>query len=87
VSDQIIQQPDGRFAVFSTGTDTLVIVDATADELADYYAERAAKNARQSAQRTIDRVRAGEARSVYAQFVMTWDEAVTKSRANGGELP
>jgi hypothetical protein len=59
-------------------------VDATADELADYYVrERAAKNARQSAQRTIDRVRAGEARSVYAlaEFVMTWDEAVTKSRA------
>lgn len=34
---QIIQQPNGLFAVFSTDTDTIVVIDATEDEVLAYF--------------------------------------------------
>jgi hypothetical protein len=79
---RIIRQPDGLLCVFSTGTDTIIVRDATADELADWYAERAAKSARESALDTCEQVLAGRARDIYCQFVMTYEEAV---RMTAGE--
>lgn len=75
---QIIQQPDGNLCVWSTVVDELIITDATPQELADYYADRAATDARIETQEIIERVLAGEARKVYFQFTMTYDEAVTR---------
>lgn len=72
---QIIRQPDGKLAVFSTGTDSWILYDATAEELLDHYAERAAQRAREDTQRAIDAVTSGEPRRVYYQFVMTFEEA------------
>ena len=75
MTHQIIRQPDGRLAVFSTGVDDWIIADATSEELGDYYAERAAKDARKSALDTCDKVLSGNARKVYYQFAMTYEEA------------
>ena len=72
---QIIRQPDGKLAVYSSVVDAWILVDASPDELLDYYAERAAKDARRSAQHTIDAVMAGEPNRIYCQFTMTFDEA------------
>ena len=82
---QIIQQPDGKLAIFSTGVDSWIVMDATPDEIADYYAERAAADARRSARNTLNRVLAGKPREVYCQFAMTFDEANQESREHGGE--
>jgi hypothetical protein len=82
---QIIKQPDGKLAVFSSGTDTWILSDATAADLEDYYAERAAEDARRSARETLEHVLAGESRRVYRQFAMTFDEANQSSRESGGE--
>jgi len=46
---QIIKQPDGKLAVYSSGVDAWVVVDASPEELLDYYAKRAADDARRSA--------------------------------------
>jgi RecB family endonuclease NucS len=84
VGHQIIQQPDGLFAVFSNGvvdpvnpeaTGTWILLDATADDLLDFYGQRAAAEARRHTMITIENVRAGQARKSYYQFTMTFEEA------------
>lgn len=81
---QIIKQPDGRLCVFSTFTDNIILADATADELADYYAEDAAEKARKETKRLTDMVLNGEKRP-YFQRTMTYDEAVELHRKHNGE--
>lgn len=85
MSEQIVRQPDGRFAVFSTITDTIHIYDATAQEIVDHFAEKAAADARQKAQRLVDLVAADNARAAYFQFALTWQEALDMDREHGGE--
>lgn len=76
MAHQIIAQPDGRYCVFSTVVDALVIVDATADDLLDYYSGQAAAEAEQRVQKIIANVKDGNARESYHQFTLTYDEAV-----------
>ena len=82
---QIIRQPDGKLAVFSSVTDTWILMDAAPADLEDYYAERAAEDARRSARETLEHVLAGEPRKAYCQFAMTFDEANQSSRESGAE--
>jgi hypothetical protein len=72
---QIIKQPDGRLAVFSSVVDDWIIRDATQQELEDYYAGEAATKARKDTRRVCEAVLAGNARSVYYQFAMSFAEA------------
>ncbi len=85
MGNQIIRQPDGHFAIFSSNTDTIIVWDATKDEVVEWFVERAAERARQDAQRVIDHVAAGDPRRAYFQFAMTWEEALATDRERGGE--
>ena len=75
MSHQIIKQPDGKLAVFSSGVDDWIITGVTRDELCGYYAGEAAKEAHQSALEACNAVLAGEPRAVYYQSTMTYEEA------------
>jgi len=86
MGQQIIKQPDGRLAVFSSVTDTFIVVDATPEELIEWRAEEAAERAREQTRREVDKVLAGNSRGVYSQFAMTWEEAAAKDRENDGDL-
>lgn len=85
MAEQIIQQPDGRLAVFSSVVDAFVVVDATPDELIDYRVEEAALKARERAHAEIERVLSGEPKP-YHQFTLTWEEAVQMDREHGGNV-
>lgn len=74
MSHQIVLQPDGRLAVWSSVVDDWVFYNADAEELLDYYAERAAAEARESAAASIAAVLEGRPRKVYYQFTRTFDE-------------
>lgn len=82
---QIIRQPDGLLAVFSTEVDGWVVYDATPDELLDWYAAQAAEDARARTQRVLDAVLSDQARKVYAQFTKTFDEANNEHLEHGHE--
>jgi hypothetical protein len=82
---QIIVQPDGQLCVFSTEVDQIVLADASPAELVEHFAELAAAEVRRSTTRKITAVLAGDARSVYAQFALTYDEAVRMHREYGGD--
>lgn len=75
MSDQIIQQPDGLYAVFSSITDSFEYVDGSKDEVIEYFAKRAATRARAHVTEIFAGLAAGGPKKVYRQFAMTWDEA------------
>jgi len=89
VGNQIIHQPDGKFAVFNTNTDTIVFWDATKDEVVDWFVQlelAALERRKQHIADMIDQVGADNAREVYHQFAMTWDEALDRDREHDGEV-
>lgn len=75
MGQQIIRQPDGLLAVFSSVVDAFVILDATPEELVEWRAEKAAERARKDTLRDLEHVLAGNPEKVYYQFTKTWDEA------------
>ena len=83
---QVIKQPDGLLAIFSSYTDTWAVYDATGDEVVDWFAEQAAKSARRDAAGIVSAIQVGKPRQVYYQFAMTFDEANAKSGEHGGEV-
>ncbi|MEU4578958.1 hypothetical protein [Nonomuraea sp. NPDC023979] len=85
MGNQIIRQPSGKYAIFSTYTDTIIVWHATEDEIVEYYAEEAAERARETARRLIGHVAAGEPRKAYHQFAMTWEEALAEDRKHHGD--
>ena len=81
---QIIRQPNGLYAVFSSFTDTWILNDATRDDLIGYYAEKAAKDARESTVRLLDDIDEDPCKAYY-QFTMSFEEANAASVEHGGE--
>lgn len=81
---QIIKQPDGKLAVFSTGVDGWIFWDATPEELIEHYRDEAARQAEQRITDIVKAVENNEARRIYAQFTMTFDEANAKHLENEG---
>lgn len=77
---QIIRQPDGLYAVFSSGVDRWVAADLTRDQYIEWRVEQAVREAREDAGRLLDDADAG---LVYSGY--TFEEANEKSVAHGGE--
>lgn len=86
MGQQVIKQPDGRLAVFSSITDTFIVVDATPEEIIEWRAEDAAERARERTRIELDKVLSGDARAAYFQFALTWEEASEMNRDHGGDL-
>lgn len=82
MGQQIIKQPDGKLAVFSSIVDAFIVVDATPEEILDWRAVEAAAKERERTQRELDAVLAGDPRRVYYQFARTWEEAAEMDRQN-----
>src|ERR1035441_5736601 len=76
----VIRQPDGLYAVFSSGTDQWVAWDLTREQYIDRRVEEAAREARADAARLRDDTDAG---LVYAGY--TFEEANAESVEHGGE--
>lgn len=72
---QVIKQPDGRLAIWSSNSDTWVVVDAEPEEVVDYFVQHAARDARRSAEATVAAVVEDRPRDVYYQFAMSFEEA------------
>ncbi|BBH17487.1 hypothetical protein Back2_17740 [Nocardioides baekrokdamisoli] len=82
---QVIKQPDGKLAIFSSGTDRWAVYDGTPEEIIQFFVDRAARDAKRSAEQVVDAVIADEPRSIYFQFALTFKEADETHRKSGGE--
>ena len=88
MGNQIIKQPDGKFAVLNSNTGTIVLWDATKDEVVDWFAEvelAALERMKQRVAEIVDHVNAGNARQAYSQFAVTWEEALERDQKHDGE--
>lgn len=78
MGNQIIKQPNGRYAVFNSVVDTFTVYDATIEELiedaANEYRESITEGYRKIAQQLDN------GGKPYHQFTMTFDEAVKWAR-------
>jgi hypothetical protein len=77
MTHQIIQQPDGLFCVFSSRLDRFSILDATEQELIDYYVEEKIREVRKEMTMLLTQIKSGHSRPS-AHFTMTYDDAVAK---------
>ena len=75
---QIIRQPDGRYAVWSSVVDDFVMHDVTAQEIEDDFALEAAEEAREGVREVVRALKQGK--RPYHQFTMTYDEAQALAR-------
>lgn len=83
MAEQIIKQPDGRLAVFSTITDSLIVLDASPEEIVEWRSKRAAANERARTRQELDRLLDENDPGPYYQFAMTWAQVVAKGRGSG----
>lgn len=81
---QVIKQPDGLYAIFSSVVDSWIVYDATRQDVIDYYAGQAEKDTREKVTRILDSVDE-DPRKAYYQFAMTFEEANALSVEHGGE--
>jgi hypothetical protein len=77
MAHQIIKQPDGRYLIWSTIVDDIIVYDADREEVVDYFAEVAARDARGTAGMMIDLVDE-DPRRAYAQFTIPFEQVATR---------
>jgi hypothetical protein len=81
---QILKQPDGEFAVWSTNSDSIIIYDATEADIVTYFLERDVRDSIAATMKIIDELEAGE--KPYYQFTMTWEQALKEHEERHGPL-
>ena len=73
MGQQIIKQPNGYYAVFSSVVDNFVILDATPQEIIDEWIDYERKRLTERVNQIVKELDSGG--KPYYQFTMTWDEA------------
>lgn len=73
MGQQIIQQPDGRYALWSTVVDNFILRDVTPDQIIAYRVARARHEIETEVRNTVAELASGG--KPYFQFTMTWEEA------------
>lgn len=89
MGEQIIKQPDGRYAVFSRISNTFVILDATVEDIMNVRAEEAARLARRQVEIELEELEANLSQApqtpVYIRRI-SWDHACVLNEKHGGDL-
>jgi hypothetical protein len=74
MAHQIIQQPDGAYALWSTTSDAFVVIDATPEDLIQYFLAQEEQRIRANVERIMQQLDRQE--RPYYQFTMSWQEAL-----------
>jgi len=72
MAQQIVKQPSGKYAIYSSVTESIVGLDFTAEELQDHYANGAAQESRARVQVILDKINADV--PAYYQFTKKWED-------------
>lgn len=76
---QIIKQPDGKFALWSTIIEDFIFTDASPAQIIEFLCEEARTEITKTTNATCDKLNPGEQAYIY-QF--TWEEAVEFVKRN-----
>lgn len=67
---QIIEQPNGQYAIFSSDSDEFVLLNASREEVAEFLVSRAVRDAKERAERDVE-----EMFSLLSGQSLSWKEA------------
>lgn len=82
MGQQIVKQPNGLYAVWSSVVDDFVLFDATPDDIVNEMVNTERKNISESVRRIIGQLAAND--KPYCQFTMSWRECLaTIKRLHG----
>ena len=84
MGQQIIKQPNGKYSVFSSISDTFMIVDWTKEQIIEWRGEEAKQQAEEATKKTIEELDSGK--HPYCQFAKTWTEAAATHQRNKGNV-
>ncbi len=71
---QIIKQPDGKLAVYSTADNEFLLLGATLEDIVSLFVKEHARIIKKDVHRIVDLLE--KDRKPYYQFTRTWTEAV-----------
>lgn len=80
---QVILQPDRRFAIVDSTSDTIVMWDMEQTEVWLFFIADATERALHHAQNITNGLRRN--RKPYHQFTLTWEQALEDDKDHGGE--
>jgi hypothetical protein len=78
MGQQIIQQPDGKYALWSSVVDAFVLIDATPEEIVEHWLAEEATRLRSRVAEIVQQL--NEGKRPYLQFQMSWPEALKTYR-------
>ena len=74
MSHQIIRQPNGEYAIFSTILDDFILTNVSPQKIVNFYVEDCRKTKNYEVARVIVSLNKGE--EPYAQFTLSYQEAL-----------
>jgi hypothetical protein len=74
MGQQIIKQPNGKYAIFSSIVDLFIGANLTKEEVIDFFVEEEAKRITERINEILEQLERGE--KPYLQFTQTLDEAL-----------
>ena len=80
---QVIKQPNGLFALFSSQVDDFVMLNATEQDVQDYFEKAERERIAQALQRIFLKIDRGE--PAYMNWTLTFDEAKQKAIDRHGD--
>ena len=83
MANQIIKQPNGRYAVWSTIIDDFICMDVDRDELIEMFVEKERRNITERVDRKLGMIADGQ--PAYRQFTKTFDDCVNIIRDCHGD--
>jgi hypothetical protein len=81
---QVIKQPNGLYAIYSSFSEAIEEYDLDGDMVCEFFAQEASERARAEARRILAHVADDRPEKAYFQFTMTWAEALADDRDHGG---
>lgn len=83
MGQQIIKQPNGKYALFSSIVDDFILVEADPQDIIDEWVEKYKAETEKKVSEIITALEKGE--KPYYQFTMSFDEAVQTVRQRHGK--
>lgn len=83
MSNRIVKQPNGKFAIWSTIVDDFTFVDMEPQDIIDEWAKKEVDRLSESVTRIVAELERGE--KPYAQFTESFDECVEFIRLQHGD--
>jgi hypothetical protein len=80
---QIIKQPDGKYALWSTVVDSFILFDCTPQDIIDHWVEQERNEISRRVDGVVTSLEMGG--KPYYQFTMTFDECVARMRELNGD--